>query len=191
MLGKKSGLDSIRIKAEELGLEVPEERRARELLAEVKALGAKKRRLVTDDEFRASSGKERERPRSGLTDMTRAWELAPLRGDRASLRRRRRRDRQPLRRASRPGRGRLVLTRRREHARALEAKGLRVSGRADVHAASIRATADPDELPEFDLAIVATKGTALDAAATALEGRFPDATIDHGSERARRGADRP
>jgi isopropylmalate/homocitrate/citramalate synthase len=51
VLGKKSGLDSIRIKAEELGLDVPEERRA-EVLAAVKKLGAAKRRLVTDDEFR-------------------------------------------------------------------------------------------------------------------------------------------
>jgi len=52
VLGKKSGLDSIRIKAEELGLDVPEDRRA-DLLAKVKALGASKRGLVTDDEFRA------------------------------------------------------------------------------------------------------------------------------------------
>ena len=52
VLGKKSGLDSIRIKAEELGLDVPEERRA-ELLAAVKKLGTDKRGLVTDDEFRA------------------------------------------------------------------------------------------------------------------------------------------
>jgi isopropylmalate/homocitrate/citramalate synthase len=51
VLGKKSGLDSIRIKAEELGLEVPEERRA-ELLAQVKALGTRKRGLVSDEEFR-------------------------------------------------------------------------------------------------------------------------------------------
>jgi isopropylmalate/homocitrate/citramalate synthase len=51
VLGKKSGLDSIRIKAEELGLDVPEERRA-DLLARVKELGARKRGLVTDDEFR-------------------------------------------------------------------------------------------------------------------------------------------
>ncbi len=51
VLGKKSGLDSIRIKAAELGLELPPERYP-ELLAEVKALGAKKRRLVTDQEFR-------------------------------------------------------------------------------------------------------------------------------------------
>jgi isopropylmalate/homocitrate/citramalate synthase len=50
VLGKKSGLDSIRIKAEELGLDVPEERRA-DVLARVKELGARKRGLVTDDEF--------------------------------------------------------------------------------------------------------------------------------------------
>jgi isopropylmalate/homocitrate/citramalate synthase len=52
VLGKKSGLDSIRIKAEELGLDVAEDRRA-ELLAKVKELGARKRGLVTEDEFRA------------------------------------------------------------------------------------------------------------------------------------------
>jgi isopropylmalate/homocitrate/citramalate synthase len=52
VLGKKSGLDSIRIKADELGLDVPEDRRA-VLLAAVKARGAEKHGLVTDDEFRA------------------------------------------------------------------------------------------------------------------------------------------
>jgi isopropylmalate/homocitrate/citramalate synthase len=52
VLGKKSGLDSIRIKAEELGLDVPEERRA-EVLARVKELGTRKRGLVDDDEFRS------------------------------------------------------------------------------------------------------------------------------------------
>jgi isopropylmalate/homocitrate/citramalate synthase len=51
VLGKKSGLDSIRIKAEELGLDVPEEQRA-EVLARVKELGTSKRGLVGDDEFR-------------------------------------------------------------------------------------------------------------------------------------------
>ena len=51
VLGKKSGLDSIRIKADELGLDVPEDGRG-ELLAKVKELGARKRGLVTDDEFR-------------------------------------------------------------------------------------------------------------------------------------------
>ena len=51
VLGKKSGLDSIRIKAEELGLDVPEDRRA-DILARVKELGAREHRLVTDAEFR-------------------------------------------------------------------------------------------------------------------------------------------
>ena len=52
VLGKKSGLDSIALKAAELGLDVPEERRA-ELLAAVKRLAAAERRLVGDAEFRA------------------------------------------------------------------------------------------------------------------------------------------
>jgi isopropylmalate/homocitrate/citramalate synthase len=51
VLGKKSGLDSIRIKLEELGLDVPEEAQPR-LLEQVKELGARERRLVTDDELR-------------------------------------------------------------------------------------------------------------------------------------------
>jgi isopropylmalate/homocitrate/citramalate synthase len=55
VLGKKSGLDSIRIKAEELGVDVPEERRA-EVLARVKELGTRKRGLVTNDEFRELAG---------------------------------------------------------------------------------------------------------------------------------------
>ena len=55
VLGKKSGIDSIRIKVEELGLDVPEERRA-EILAAVKKLGTSERRLVTDDEFRGLVG---------------------------------------------------------------------------------------------------------------------------------------
>jgi isopropylmalate/homocitrate/citramalate synthase len=51
VLGKKSGLDSVRIKAEELGLDLPDDRRAA-VLAKVKELGTRKRGLVTDDEFR-------------------------------------------------------------------------------------------------------------------------------------------
>jgi len=51
VLGKKSGLDSIRIKCAQLGLDIPKERRA-ELLARVKQLGSEKRGLVTDEEFR-------------------------------------------------------------------------------------------------------------------------------------------
>jgi isopropylmalate/homocitrate/citramalate synthase len=55
VLGKKSGLDSIRIKLSELGLERPEDEWPA-LLAAVKELGARKKGLVTDDEFRALAG---------------------------------------------------------------------------------------------------------------------------------------
>jgi isopropylmalate/homocitrate/citramalate synthase len=51
VLGKKSGIDSIRIKAAELGVELDAERQ-RDLLARVKELGAREHRLVTDEEFR-------------------------------------------------------------------------------------------------------------------------------------------
>ena len=55
VLGKKSGIDSIRIKAEELGLDLDEDAQ-RDLLARVKELGTKKRDVVTDDEFRELAG---------------------------------------------------------------------------------------------------------------------------------------
>jgi isopropylmalate/homocitrate/citramalate synthase len=51
VLGKKSGIDSIRIKAEELGLDLDDDAQRR-LLAKVKELGTTKRDTVTDDEFR-------------------------------------------------------------------------------------------------------------------------------------------
>jgi 2-dehydropantoate 2-reductase len=69
-----------------------------------------------------------------------------------------------------------VLTRREEHARALTEQGLRVSGKSDF-VASVHATADVDTLPDFDLGILATKATELEAAAARLEGRFPEATL--------------
>ncbi len=69
-----------------------------------------------------------------------------------------------------------VLTRRREHADALEAEGLRVTGRSDLHA-NVAASNDPDALPPFDLGIVATKAGGLEDAARSLEGRFPEATM--------------
>jgi isopropylmalate/homocitrate/citramalate synthase len=51
VLGKKSGLDSIRIKAEELGLDLDQDSQ-RAVLERVKARGAELRRVLTDDEFR-------------------------------------------------------------------------------------------------------------------------------------------
>jgi 2-dehydropantoate 2-reductase len=69
-----------------------------------------------------------------------------------------------------------VLTRRPEHARALNDEGLRVTGKHEFHAA-VRATPKPEELPDFELAIVATKATDLEEAAAGLAGRAPGATI--------------
>ena len=51
VLGKKSGLSNVKLKGEELGLDIPEDKRAG-VLAEVKDLGTKNARLVTDEEFR-------------------------------------------------------------------------------------------------------------------------------------------
>ena len=51
VLGKKSGIDSIRIKLEELELDFPADRNA-ELLDAVKRLGVKKRGLVSDADFK-------------------------------------------------------------------------------------------------------------------------------------------
>jgi 2-dehydropantoate 2-reductase len=69
-----------------------------------------------------------------------------------------------------------VLTRREEHARALDSEGLRVSGRHEF-TARLRATADAGALPDFDLGIVATKGTELATAASRLAGRAAGATL--------------
>jgi 2-dehydropantoate 2-reductase len=69
-----------------------------------------------------------------------------------------------------------VLCRREEHARALNEHGLRISGRHDF-TVRLRAATDPAELPQPELAIVATKTTELEAAAARLEGHWPDAAV--------------
>src|SRR5207247_8901737 len=69
-----------------------------------------------------------------------------------------------------------VLTRRPEHAAALEARGLRVTGKSDF-TAPLRATSDPAELGGADLVILATKATDLDAAAARLAGRLDGSTV--------------
>jgi 2-dehydropantoate 2-reductase len=69
-----------------------------------------------------------------------------------------------------------VLTRRPGHAQVLEANGLTITGKSDLHA-SLTATSDPAGLPEFELGILATKATDLEDAAARLAGRFPQATL--------------
>jgi len=51
-----------------------------------------------------------------------------------------------------------------------------VSGRHDF-TARVAAVAEPSELPEFDVGIIATKATGVTGAAASLRGRFPGATI--------------
>jgi 2-dehydropantoate 2-reductase len=69
-----------------------------------------------------------------------------------------------------------VLTRRPEHAEALNREGLRVSGKSELHA-SVQASVDPGALPHFEVGIIATKATGLRDAVAALRGSFPDATM--------------
>ena len=63
VLGKKSGIHSVRIKLAELELDFPEDRQA-ELLDAVKRLGVKKRGLVTDGEFRRIVNRKRGQTRT-------------------------------------------------------------------------------------------------------------------------------
>jgi 2-dehydropantoate 2-reductase len=69
-----------------------------------------------------------------------------------------------------------VLTRRDAHARALNERGLRVSGRADF-TASVRASTDPAALGDADLVLVACKGGDVEPLAASLHGRFPGAMV--------------
>jgi 2-dehydropantoate 2-reductase len=68
-----------------------------------------------------------------------------------------------------------VLTRRDEHARALNEHGLQVSGRAEF-TVPVRASADPAEL-DADLVVVACKGNDLESLARRLDGHFAGATM--------------
>jgi 2-dehydropantoate 2-reductase len=69
-----------------------------------------------------------------------------------------------------------VLCRREEHARELNAKGLRITGKADF-SASVVAASSPVDLAAPDLIIVATKAGGLEPAASSLSGHWPDAAV--------------
>jgi 2-dehydropantoate 2-reductase len=69
-----------------------------------------------------------------------------------------------------------VLTRRDEHASALNEHGLTVSGRAEF-TARVSAAADPAQLPEPDLVIVACKGSDVESLMERLAGHFPAAMV--------------
>ena len=69
-----------------------------------------------------------------------------------------------------------VLTRREEHARALNEEGIRVSGRSELHGRVVAST-DPAALPEPGLVLVCCKGTDLEPIAARLAGHFAGATM--------------
>ncbi len=69
-----------------------------------------------------------------------------------------------------------VLCRREEHARALNAEGLRISGKADL-SARVTAAVSPDALAEPDLVVIATKAPGLEAVASSLAGHWPRAVV--------------
>jgi 2-dehydropantoate 2-reductase len=69
-----------------------------------------------------------------------------------------------------------VLTRREEHARALNDGGLRVSGRGDF-TSRVTAATEPGALPEPGLVIVASKGGDVELLAAKLAGHWPEAML--------------
>ncbi|MCZ6831767.1 MAG: 2-dehydropantoate 2-reductase [Gammaproteobacteria bacterium] len=69
-----------------------------------------------------------------------------------------------------------VLVRRESHARDLNEKGLKVSGKSDL-TAEVLASTEPADLGEVDLVIIATKTTAVEASVTKFKGHFPNATV--------------
>jgi 2-dehydropantoate 2-reductase len=69
-----------------------------------------------------------------------------------------------------------AFVRRVEHARALKRDGLTVSGRNEFHV-SITATADPRDLPDCDLGIVATKATQVEDSIALVGCRFNQGAV--------------
>jgi 2-dehydropantoate 2-reductase len=69
-----------------------------------------------------------------------------------------------------------AFVRREEHARALNREGLRVSGAHDFQV-SLKATARPDELPECELGIIATKATQVGDSIAPIGPRFDKGAI--------------
>ncbi len=69
-----------------------------------------------------------------------------------------------------------VLTRRDEHAKALNELGLRVTGKSELHA-NVMASTRAADLGNVDLVIIATKALAVEDSVKAFQGHFPDAHV--------------
>jgi 2-dehydropantoate 2-reductase len=69
-----------------------------------------------------------------------------------------------------------AFVRRKEHAAALNRDGIRVSGTHNFHS-RVRATTDPDELPQCELAIVATKATQVQQSFAPVGRKFEQGAV--------------
>ncbi len=69
-----------------------------------------------------------------------------------------------------------ALVRRRDHSDGLNRNGLQVSGKSSLRT-TVQAGTDPAELGHVDLIIIATKASAVEAAARLLSGHFPGAMV--------------
>ena len=75
-----------------------------------------------------------------------------------------------------PGIEMTVLVRRQGHADDLNAQGLKVTGKSQLHA-EVLASTEPADLGDIDLVILATKTTAVEASVQKMQGCFPNATV--------------
>src|SRR5690349_10034652 len=64
-----------------------------------------------------------------------------------------------------------AFVRREDHVQALKRDGLQVSGKHEFHV-SIKATNEPNQLPDCDLGIVATKATQVEDSIALIGNRF-------------------
>src|SRR5216683_1860301 len=69
-----------------------------------------------------------------------------------------------------------ALVRRKDHADALNREGLRVSGTHNF-SVKLKATTDPEDLPDFDLGIVATKATQVEESIRGAGKRFDGGAV--------------
>jgi 2-dehydropantoate 2-reductase len=69
-----------------------------------------------------------------------------------------------------------AFVRREDHARALTRDGLRISGRHEFHV-SLKATTQPDQLPDCELGIVATKATQVEDSIAQVGKKFNQGAV--------------
>jgi 2-dehydropantoate 2-reductase len=69
-----------------------------------------------------------------------------------------------------------AFVRREDHARSLNRDGLRVSGKHEFHV-SLKATTQPDQLPDCELGIVATKATQVEDSIAPVGNRFNQGAV--------------